>query len=144
MVRAWLREVCYSCPFSVSPGLGWVLRSVLLTIVLLCEDKLRKNPKCLAGLASFLHLSSRLCVSRNCEGMESRVKKMSDPNEEEDDDPKMGDELELPSLDSLGRPVIGSRSVHGANIGLVQETVNIIVVEVLGLDLLVAFKYPTI
>ena len=50
--------------------------------------------------------------------MESRVKKMSDPNEEEED-PKLGDDPELPSLDSLGRPVIGSRSVHGANIGLV-------------------------
>ena len=76
--------------------------------------------------------------------MESRVKKKSDPNEEEDD-PKLGDVAELPSLDSLGRPVIGSRSVHGANIGLVQETINIIVVEVMALDLdhLVAFKYPT-
>ena len=72
----------------------------------------------LLQLSSFLHLSSRLCVSRNCEGMESRVKKMSDPNEEEDD-PKLGDDPELPSLDSLGRPVIGSRRVHGANIGLV-------------------------
>ena len=73
------------------------------------------------------------------------MKKKSDPNEEEDD-PKLGDVAELPSLDSLGRPVIGSRSVHGANIGLVQETINIIiVVEVmaLGLDHLVAFKYPT-
>ena len=56
--------------------------------------------------------------------MESREKKMSEPNDDEEDpDPKLDDEVE-PSLDSLGRPVSGSRSTHGSNIGLNQKTNN--------------------
>ena len=69
-----------------------------------------------------------MCVSRNCEGMESREKKMLEPNDEEDEeedgDPKPEDAE--PSLDSLGRPVSGSRRVQGANIGLGQRIINIV------------------
>ena len=56
--------------------------------------------------------------------MESREKKMSEPNddEEEDVDPKSEDAE--PSLDSLGRPVSGSRRTQGANIGLGQMIIN--------------------
>ena len=79
-------------------------------------------------LNAHAHLSSRLCVSRNCEGMESREKKMSEPNDDDDDerdeDPKP-DEVDdaEPSLDSLGRPVSGSRRTHGANIGLMIQNI---------------------
>ena len=74
-----------------------------------------------------MHLSSRLCVSRNCEGIESREKKISEPNDDEGDDDPKPDEVDdaEPSLDSLGRPVSGSRRTHGANIGLVQVIINI-------------------
>ena len=54
--------------------------------------------------------------------MESREKKKSDPTED-DGDPNL-DEEDVdadPSLDSLGRPVSGSRRTHGANIGLVHD-----------------------
>ena len=55
------------------------------------------------------------------------MKKISEwPNDDDDDerdeDPKFEAE---PSLDSLGRPVSGSRRTHGANIGLVQVIINI-------------------
>ena len=56
--------------------------------------------------------------------MESREKKNSEPTED-DGDPNLDDEEEEddPSLDSLGRPVSGSRRTHGANIGLVHDNI---------------------
>ena len=61
--------------------------------------------------------------------MESREKKMLEPNDEEEDEEEDGDpkpEDAEPSLDSLGRPVSGSRRVQGANIGLGQRIINIV------------------
>ena len=61
--------------------------------------------------------------------MESREKKKSDPTED-DGDPNLDEEEEEddvdadPSLDSLGRPVSGSRRTHGANIGLVHDNIK--------------------
>ena len=76
-----------------------------------------------------MHLSSRLCVSRNCEGIESREKKISEPNDDEGDDDPKPDEVDdaEPSLDSLGRPVSGSRRTQGANIGLMIQNIIITV-----------------
>ena len=59
--------------------------------------------------------------------MESREKKNSEPTED-DGDPNLDDDDEEeeeddPSLDSLGRPVSGSRRTHGANIGLVHDNI---------------------
>ena len=61
--------------------------------------------------------------------MESREKNMSEEPIEDDPKPDEGcvnpddDDADDPSLDSLGRPVSGSRMAHGAYIGLVQKNI---------------------